>query len=104
MDAAIANSLNVGLYRADGSQAGYARVVTDYATFGWLCDVFVAAGDRGHGAGAFLTDVTVNHPGVASTRQFLATAPERTLYTHFGYVDLPRTRRWMERPPQPGCA
>jgi GNAT superfamily N-acetyltransferase len=104
MDAAIANSLNIGLYRPDGGQVGYARFVTDYATFGWLCDVFVAADERGHGLGSFLTGVTVNHPGVSSVRQFLATAPERTLYANFGYVDLPGTRRWMERPPQPGSA
>jgi hypothetical protein len=102
MDAAIRNSLSIGLYRADGSQAGYARVVTDYATFGWLCDVFIAAGERGLGLGSFLVGVTANHPGVSSVRQLLATAPERTMYTQFGYTDLPRSRRWMERPAQPG--
>ncbi len=62
MDAAIRNSLSIGLYRADGSQAGYARVVTDYATFGWLCDVFIAADERGRGLGSFLTGVTVEPP------------------------------------------
>ena len=51
---------------------------------------------------SFLTGVTVNHPGVSSVRQLLATAPERTMYTQFGFTDLARSRRWMERPAQPG--
>ena len=104
MDAAIRNSLSIGLYRPDGSQAGYARFVTDYATFGWLCDVFIAAPERGRGLGSFLVGVTAGHPGVRDVRQLLATALDRTMYTQFGYVDLPRTRRWMERPAQPGSA
>jgi GNAT superfamily N-acetyltransferase len=104
MDAAIANSLNIGLYRPDGTQAGYARFVTDYVTFGWLCDVFIATDERGRGLGSFLTRVSVGHPAIRGARQFLATAPERTLYANFGYQDLRPSRRWMERPPQPDPA
>ncbi len=51
---AIEQSLVFGLYSADGTQAGFARQVTDRATFAWLCDVFVDPEHRGHGLGSFL--------------------------------------------------
>ena len=61
MARAIENSLVLGLYSAEGTQVGFARFVTDYATFAWLCDVFVDAGHRGHGLGMFLVDTAVGH-------------------------------------------
>jgi GNAT superfamily N-acetyltransferase len=54
LDRAVDYSLALGLYAADGAQAGFARLVTDRATFAWLCDVFVDAAHRGHGLGTFL--------------------------------------------------
>jgi len=99
MARAIENSLVFGLYPADGGQAGFARMVTDYATFGWLCDVFVDGAHRGRGIGSFLVRTAIAHPGVASIRQVLATRPGRTLYRRHGYVDLISPERWMERPP-----
>jgi GNAT superfamily N-acetyltransferase len=96
--AAIKNSLNLGLYTAGGDQAGYARLVSDYATFAWLCDVFVDETHRGAGIGSFLIGQSVNHPSIRGCRQFLATALDRTIYERYGYIDLPGTRRWMERP------
>lgn len=98
MITAIENSLSFGLYRADASQAGFARMVTDYATFAWLCDVFVAEQDRGAGVGSFLAQVAIEHPGVAEIRQVLATRPGRTLYRRHGYDGLVSPERWMERP------
>ncbi len=97
---AIENSLVVGLYAADGEQAGFARFVTDYATFGWLCDVFIDSAHRGHGLGSFLVRTAVGHPAVRDLRQVLATAPERTLYRQEGYTDLRNPERWQERPAQ----
>ncbi|HUD37433.1 MAG TPA: GNAT family N-acetyltransferase [Streptosporangiaceae bacterium] len=94
---AIENSLVFGLYAADGSQAGFARHVTDRATFSWLCDVFVDGAHRGHGLGSFLVRVAVSHPDVAGIRQVLSTAPERTLYRQFGFDNLATPERWMER-------
>jgi hypothetical protein len=47
----IDNSLVFGVYAADGEQLAFARVVTDFATFGWLCDVYVAREARGQGIG-----------------------------------------------------
>jgi GNAT superfamily N-acetyltransferase len=97
MARAIEHSLSVGLYAPDGSQAGYARMVTDRATFAWLCDVFVDAAHRQHGLGSFLVAQTVGHPDVASIRQVLMAKPGRTIYRRFGFEDLPSAERWMER-------
>jgi GNAT superfamily N-acetyltransferase len=98
MARAIEHSLSVGLYAADGTMAGYARLVTDRATFAWLCDVFVDEAHRGHGLGSFLVTHTVGHPDVARIRQVLMAEPGRSLYCRFGFGDLLRSERWMERP------
>ena len=98
MARAIENSLVLGLYSAEGTQVGFARFVTDYATFAWLCDVFVDAGHRGQGLGTFLVDTAVGHPDVRGVRQILATEPGRSLYGRFGYRPLPHPERWMDRP------
>ncbi len=99
MAKAIEHSLVFGLYAADGTQAGFARHVTDRATFAWLCDVFVDRAHRGHGLGSFLVQVATGHPDVAGIRQVLSTAPERTLYRQFGFGGLAAPERWMERRP-----
>lgn len=98
MARAIEHSLSVGLYAPDGTMAGYARLVTDRATFAWLCDVFVDDAHRGHGVGSFLVAHTVGHPDVADIRQVLMAEPGRSIYRRFGFGDLALTERWMERP------
>jgi GNAT superfamily N-acetyltransferase len=95
---AIQNSLVIGLYSASGTQVGFARFVTDYATFAWLSDVFVDSAHRGRGLGAFLVETAVSHPDVRGLRQILAADPGRTLYARFGFQRLNRPERWMERP------
>jgi GNAT superfamily N-acetyltransferase len=100
MARAIENSLVLGLYTADGTQVGFARFVTDYATFAWLCDVFIDAAHRDRGLGTFLVDTAVGHPDVRGVRHILAAEPERSLYARFGYRPLARPERWMERPGQ----
>jgi GNAT superfamily N-acetyltransferase len=104
MARAIEHSLSVGLYAPDGTQAGYARLVTDRATFAWLCDVFVDGAHRGRGLGSFLVAEAVGHPAVASIRQVLMAEPGRTIYRRVGYSDLSRAERWMERPGSAGHA
>ncbi|HET9898054.1 MAG TPA: GNAT family N-acetyltransferase [Streptosporangiaceae bacterium] len=99
MARAIEQSLVLGLYAADGTQVGFARQVTDRATFAWLCDVFVDAEHRGHGLGSYLVQVATSHPAVRGIRQVLSTAPERTLYRQFGFDWLAAPERWMERRP-----
>ena len=98
MERSIEHSLCIGLYAPDGAQVGFARLVTDYATFSWLCDVFVAVGHRGNGEGTFLVQAALSHPGVAGLRTVLMAAPERSLYRRLGFGALVRPERWMERP------
>ena len=93
----IEHSLVVGLFSADGAQVGFARFVTDYATFGWLCDVFVDSAHHGNGLGSFLVEAAITHPCVDGVRQLLAATPGRTLYARHGFVALPSPERWMER-------
>lgn len=94
---AIENSLALGLYAADGTQAGFARLVTDRATFAWICDVFVDASCRGHGLGTFLVQVASGHPDVVGIRQVLKAAPpSRGIYRRLGFGDLMNAERWME--------
>jgi GNAT superfamily N-acetyltransferase len=95
---AIENSLVIGLYAADGMQVGFARVVTDYATYAWICDVFIDSAQRGHRLGTFLVETTVSHPDLRSLRQILMGEPGRTLYERSGFRPLVKPERWMERP------
>jgi GNAT superfamily N-acetyltransferase len=95
---AIANSLCFGLY-CDGQQVGFARVVSDCATFGWLCDVFVDEAQRGRGLGKWLIETVVAHPDVAPIRRLmLATRDAHELYRRYGGFDmLSNPERWMTR-------
>ena len=98
MAKSIENSLVLGLYAADGGQAGFARFVTDRATFAWLCDVFVDSAHRGRGLGVFLVETATGHPGVRGVRQLLMADPGRQLYRQMGFGPLISPERWMERP------
>jgi len=87
-----------GLY--EGSrQVGIARVVTDGATFAWLCDVFIDEAVRGRGLGAWLVETIVAEPDLADIRRFaLATRDAGQLYRrHGGFESLPNPERWMAR-------
>src|SRR5215468_7328423 len=78
MARSIEQSLALGLYAPDDVQAGFARLVTDRATFAWLCDVFVDAAHRGRGLGMFLARAATGHPDVAGIRQVLMAEPGRS--------------------------
>jgi GNAT superfamily N-acetyltransferase len=99
----IEGSICFGLYDGDprdgGQQVGFARVVTDGATFGWLCDVFVLSSRRGLGLGKWLVEVVVSHPKVAAVRVLmLATRDAHELYRQYGgFEALPTPERWMRR-------
>ncbi|MBA2733324.1 MAG: GNAT family N-acetyltransferase [Acidobacteria bacterium] len=93
----IENSLSFGLYE-NNRQIGFARVVTDYATFAWLADVFVLAEFRGKGLGAWLVEVILAHPELQGFRRWsLATKDAHEIYRRFGFSELKRPERWMER-------
>jgi len=94
----IDNSLSFGLYRGN-EQIAFARVVTDYATFGWLADVFVLEESRGHGLAKWLVEVIISHPRLQGFRRWvLATKDAHELYRRYGFRELHRPERWMERP------
>ncbi len=92
------NSLNFGLH-ANDRQIGFARVVTDYATFAWIADVFVLPEHRGQGLSKWLLEVILSHPDLQGFRRWvLATKDAQSLYAGFGFIALHRPERWMERP------
>ena len=98
LERAIAGSLPFGLYAPDGAQAGFARVVTDRATFAYLADVFVLQPHRGRGLGVWLVERIVAHPDLQGLRRFhLATADAHGLYARFGFLPHPQPERLLDR-------
>jgi GNAT superfamily N-acetyltransferase len=94
---AVRNSLTFGAYAPSGEMAAMARVVTDRATFGWICDVFVDAGHRGAGLGKRLMAAIAAHPDLQGFRRMhLATRDAHGLYAQFGFVPLTKVENWME--------
>jgi len=94
----IENSLPFGIYQGK-DQVGFARIVTDYATFAWVADVFVLAEHRGRGLSKWLMDVIIAHPSLQGFRRWvLSTKDAHGLYERFGFIKLHRPERWMERP------
>lgn len=93
----IEHSLSFGVYKG-ARQIGFARVVTDYATFGWLADVFILEEFRGAGLGKWLVEVILSHPLLQGFRRWtLATKDAHELYRQFGFKELKIPERWMER-------
>jgi len=87
VDRAIDHSLCFGAYDDDGAQVGFTRVVTDQATFAWVCDVFVLPAARGRGIGKALIAAVVAHDAVKDVRRImLATEDAHGLYEQFGFV------------------
>jgi GNAT superfamily N-acetyltransferase len=93
---AIENSICFGLYEAQ-RQVGFARVITDKATFAYLGDVFVLDEFRGRGLGKWLMETVVSHPELQGLRRWvLATRDAHGLYEQFGFSALKAPDRWME--------
>jgi GNAT superfamily N-acetyltransferase len=94
---AVAGSVNFGAYD-DGRLVGYARVVTDRATFAWLCDVYVDPSRRGAGVGTALLDAVSAELSTWQVRRaLLATADAHGVYERFGFSALEQPERWMAR-------
>jgi GNAT superfamily N-acetyltransferase len=93
------NSLCFGLYHG-AKMVAFARVVTDYATFAWLCDVFVLETQRGKGLGKWLIETVVAHPGLHGLKLFiLATRDAHGLYERYGgFERVTQTQNLMRRP------
>ena len=93
----IENSVALSCLDADGVQVGFARWVSDGATFGWICDVVVDPEVRGRGLGKFMVESAVHHPYVADIPlRLLATRDAHGLYEQFGFTVVPNPPRWME--------
>ncbi len=93
----IANSLPFGLYDASGAQCGFARVITDRATYAYVADVFVGEAHRGRGLGRLLMRAMMTHPDLQGLRRWsLATRDAHGLYRQFGFSELAHPERFME--------
>lgn len=93
----IEGSLPFGLYNGD-TQIGFARVITDYASFAYIGDVFVLEAHRGQGLARWLMEVIVAHPDLQGLRRWLlATRDAHGLYRKVGFTQLVAPERWMER-------
>lgn len=98
----IDGSLCFGLYKTDGDknifdrQIGFARVVTDYATFGYLADVFVDEKFRNQGLAKWMMEEIMKHENLQGLRRWmLATLDAHTLYAQFGFLPLDKPERIM---------
>lgn len=86
VERAVAGSLCFGLYGPGGEQAGFARAVTDGATFAWIADVFVFEAHRGRGLGVWMVETLLAHPHLQGLRAVtLATRDAHSLYERFGF-------------------
>lgn len=95
---AIKNSLPFGVYKGE-NLIGFARVVSDRATFAYLGDVFIVDEYRGRGLSKWLMEVIIDHPELQGLRRWiLATRDAHTLYEKFGFHGLVHPERWMEKP------
>jgi GNAT superfamily N-acetyltransferase len=92
----IQNSICFGVYCGD-EQVGFARVITDKATFAYLADVFILDDHRGKGLSVLLMNAILSHPDLQGLRKFLlATRDAHGLYEKFGFKPLGIPERWME--------
>lgn len=97
MKRAIENSLCFGVFEG-ARQIGFARVITDYATFAYLADVFIIDEFRRRGLAKWLMECVVSHPSLQGLRRWtLATRDAHWLYAKYGFTPLQMPDRWMER-------
>ncbi|MFC1975444.1 GNAT family N-acetyltransferase [Chloroflexota bacterium] len=101
VEKSIEHSLCFGMYDRAGEQIGFARVVTDYATFAWLCDVFILETHRGQNLGKWLIECIINYSDLQMPkRMLLATQDAHELYRRYGnFEELQNAERWMTRSP-----
>jgi GNAT superfamily N-acetyltransferase len=102
VERAFAHSLSIGAYAvAGGAQLGVARLVTDQATFAWLCDVYVDEPARGKGVGRAMVQRLLVDPRLQTLRRWcLATRDAHGVYAPLGFGAVDATK-WMERLPDP---
>ena len=97
VERSIKNSLCFGIYKGN-RQVGFARVITDRATFAYLGDVFVLPEYRGQGLSKWMMECIMAHPDLQGLRRWsLLTRDAHGLYRQFGFTELKSPERWMER-------
>lgn len=98
VEAGIRNSVVIGVIdRATGSQVAFARVITDSATFAYLCDLFVIEGHRGRGLSKRIIETLLADPRMRTVRRWsLATRDAQDLYKRYGF-ETDTAGRWMDR-------
>jgi GNAT superfamily N-acetyltransferase len=103
VERALANSIVIGAYeKHSGTQVGYARVITDRASFAWLCDVFVLEPHRGRGLSRLMVSTLIAHPELQTLRRWaLGTRDAHEVYRPLGFQEV-NAARWMEKvmPPE----
>jgi Acetyltransferase (GNAT) family. len=98
MERQNAGSHCLGAYDEEQGQVGFARVISDRASFAWLADVWVDESQRGHGIGRRMVGWFLDHPDYATVRRFaLTTADAHGVYAALGFAPLMRPDRLMER-------
>jgi GNAT superfamily N-acetyltransferase len=95
----VQNSLCYGMYDGQGAQVCFARLVTDYATFAWLCDVFILPSHQGSGLGKWLVKTIYLHPAIKDIHiSILATRDAHELYHRYaGFTKQSNPEKWLER-------
>jgi hypothetical protein len=94
----LAHSLCLGIYAPGGDQVGLVRVISDYTTFAYLCDVYVLEGHRGRGLAKSAMHLLSTHPKLQGLRRIqLVTQDAHGLYAQFGFSALKDPERHMEK-------
>jgi GNAT superfamily N-acetyltransferase len=97
IEKSLRHSLCFGVYE-QGQQIGFARVVSDHATFAYLADVFILESHQGHGLGKWLVQTILEHPDLQGLRRWmLATRDAHGLYAQFGFAALENPDRYMTK-------
>jgi GNAT superfamily N-acetyltransferase len=95
---AVRSSLCVGAYDSAGAQVGLVRVISDYATFCYVCDVYVLESHRGQGLSKAMLAMIMEHPQLQGLRRWsLVTVDAHGLYRQFGFKPVAQPERHMER-------
>ena len=93
----IENSLCFGMYHEE-KLVGFARAISDFATFAYLADVFILPEERGKGLSKWLIGIILEHPQLQGLRRFtLATRDAHSLYAQFGFSLFDKPERWMQK-------
>jgi len=95
---AISNSLCFGVFNKDKAQVGFARMITDSATYAYLADVYILEGHRGKGLSKWLMEEIMSHSDLQGLRRMtLATADAHGLYEKYGFSELTKPEIFMEK-------